>query len=88
MPGLGSAGIDRLRAVDGISADARALLRRANRLQERASAALGDPLVTAQAREVTDAAERLLDSLEERRVEERSVARQRLRTPEADPGQP
>jgi erythromycin esterase-like protein len=46
---------------------------------QRQTADLGDPVVTEQGRELQDAAERLLNSLEERRREERLLARQQLR---------
>ena len=78
MPDFSVPGAARLRALDALASDTRSLLRRAGRVQ-RQTADLGDPVVTDQGRELQDAAERLLNSLEERRREERLLARQQLR---------
>jgi hypothetical protein len=78
MPDFSVPGAARLRALDALASDTRSLLRRAGRVQ-RQTADLGDPVVTEQGRELQDAAERLLNSLEERRREERLLARQQLR---------
>jgi len=78
MPDFSVPGAARLRALDVLASDTRSLLRRAGRVQ-RQTADLGDPVVTEQGRELQDAAERLLNSLEERRREERLLARQQLR---------
>lgn len=83
MPDFSVPGAARLRALDALASDTRSLLRRAGRVQ-RQTADLGDPVVTEQGRELQDAAERLLNSLEERRREERLLARQQLRGIPAD----
>jgi hypothetical protein len=83
MPDFSVPGAARLRALDALASDTRSLLRRAGRVQ-RQTADLGDPVVTDQGRELQDAAERLLNSLEERRREERLLARQQLRGIPAD----
>ena len=83
MPDFSVPGAARLRALDALASDTRSLLRRAGRLQ-RQTAALGDSVVTEQGRELQDAAERLLNSVEERRREERLLARQQLRGIPAD----
>lgn len=83
MPDFSVPGAARLRALDALASDTRSLLRRAGRVQ-RQTADLGDSVVTEQGRELQDAAERLLNSLEERRREERLLARQQLRGIPAD----
>ena len=83
MPDFSVPGAARLRALDALASDTRSLLRRAGRVQ-RQTADLGDPVVTEQGRELQDAAERLLNSVEERRREERLLARQQLRGIPAD----
>jgi erythromycin esterase-like protein len=83
MPDFSVPGAARLRALDALASDTRSLLRRAGRLQ-RQTADLGDSVVTEQGRELQDAAERLLNSVEERRREERLLARQQLRGIPAD----
>jgi hypothetical protein len=83
MPDFSVPGAARLRALDALASDTRSLLRRAGRVQ-RQTADLGDPVVTEQGRELQDAAERLLNSLEGRRREERLLARQQLRGIPAD----
>ena len=83
MPDFSVPGAARLRALDALASDTRSLLRRAGRVQ-RQTADLGDSVVTEQGRELQDAAERLLNSVEERRREERLLARQQLRGIPAD----
>jgi hypothetical protein len=78
MPDLSAPGASRLRALDALTSDTRSLLRRAGKVQ-RQTADLGDQVVTEQGRELVDATERLLNSLEERRRDERLLARQQLR---------
>ncbi len=77
MPDLSASGTDRLRGLDALTSDVRSLLRRAGKVQ-RQTADLGDPEAVAQGRELMDATERLLELLEERRRDERQIARQRL----------
>ncbi|MGC2193019.1 MAG: hypothetical protein WA751_11885 [Candidatus Dormiibacterota bacterium] len=78
MPDLSVPGASRLRALDTVASDTRSLVRRAAKIQ-RQTADLGDPLLTEQGRELVDATERLLNVLEERRRDERLLARQQLR---------
>ncbi|HVB53609.1 MAG TPA: hypothetical protein VNF24_05400 [Candidatus Acidoferrales bacterium] len=87
MPDLSVSGAGRLRALDALASDTRSLLRRAGKVQ-RNTADLGDPSVTEQGRELVDATERLLASLEERRRDERLLARQHLRGIGRDADQP
>ncbi|MGA7173416.1 MAG: hypothetical protein WCB86_06965 [Candidatus Dormiibacterota bacterium] len=87
MPDLSTPGASRLRALDAVAADTRSLLRRAGKVQ-RQTADLGDPAVTEQGQELVDAAQRLLESLEERRRDERLLARQHIRGGDRDFEQP
>ncbi|HVB14427.1 MAG TPA: hypothetical protein VNH38_06710 [Candidatus Dormibacteraeota bacterium] len=87
MPDLSKPGAGRLRALDALASDARSLLRRAGRVQ-RQTADLGDSAITQQGRELVEAAEQLLNSLEERRRDERLLARQQLRGLGTDADQP
>lgn len=87
MPDLSLPGAIQLRALDGLASDARSLLRRATRL-ERQTADLSDANLDDQARDLVDAAEHLLTTLEERRRDGRLLARQHLRGTEAGADQP
>ncbi|HUY09087.1 MAG TPA: hypothetical protein VMW80_06510 [Candidatus Dormibacteraeota bacterium] len=87
MPDLSVPGAGRLRALDAVAADTRSLLRRASKVQ-RQTADLGDPLVTEQGQELVVIAQRLLESLEERRRDERLLARQQIRGANRDTEQP
>lgn len=87
MPDLRAPGAARLRALDALTSDTRSLLRRVGRVQRQA-ADLGDPVLSEQGRELVDCTERLLTSLEERRQDERRLARQQLRGLPVDLDQP
>jgi hypothetical protein len=87
VPDLSIPGASRLRALDAVTTDTRSLLRRAGKVQ-RQTADLGDPVVTEQGQELVDAAQRLLESLEERRRDERLLARQQIRGGDRDSEQP
>ncbi|MGH7608989.1 MAG: hypothetical protein ACREOD_03445 [Candidatus Dormibacteria bacterium] len=68
----------RLRELDGLTADARSLLRRAGRLRQRL-ADLSEPGPVGPAQELLGAAERLLAALEETRQLQRRELRRGLR---------
>lgn len=78
MPDLSSPAGARLRALDRLTSDTRALLRRVARVQSQ-TAELEDSVLSQQGRELVDTTERLLTSLEERRQVERRAARRQLR---------
>jgi hypothetical protein len=78
VPDFSASGADRLKALDALASDVRSLLRRAARVQ-RQMADLSEPELTESGRELLDATERLLASVEERRQQERQQARRQLR---------
>lgn len=78
MPDFSAPGADRVKALDVLASDVRSLLRRAARVQ-RQLADFSDPELTESGRELLDATERLLASVEEHRQKERQQARRQLR---------
>ncbi|MGH7692243.1 MAG: hypothetical protein ACRENY_06450 [Candidatus Dormibacteria bacterium] len=75
----------RLRDLDRLASDTRALLRRSARVEEQTQG-VGDDAFVGQARLLQEAGERLLELVEQRRQEERAQARRLLRRmpPESD----
>jgi hypothetical protein len=71
------------RGIDGAISEARAALRRLQRLRDRLQAPTGDGLETPVA-EAEEAVQRLLERLEQKRAEQRRLARRSLRGENAE----